>query len=224
MITRSTALALFLNLAAAPLPGTAAVAQDSGSSAPLPAESCIIYRSAGGDNYSLVNNCAYTVAVRWCAAASGSECGPASGWPSAEVVASGTIPATFRAAQVIDLFACRSPASFVFEGNGSARCQLATLTELPLLLASSLKNPASIITASDYPRNVRAQGTARFEMTVDAEGRPQSCTITASAGDDALDKATCNAFMKRARFTPAKDSVGQAVAGRYRGSVTWKEP
>jgi TonB family protein len=224
MITRSTALALFLNLAAAPLPGTAAVAQDSGSSAPLPAESCIVYRSAGGDNYSLVNNCAYTVAVRWCAAASGSECGPASGWPSAEVVASGTIPATFRAAQVIDLFACRSPASFVFEGSGSARCQLASGGELPLLLASSLKNAASIITASDYPRDVRAEGTARFEIIVDAAGQPQSCTITNSAGHDALDKATCNAFMKRARFTPAKDSSGQAVIGRYRGSVTWKAP
>jgi TonB family protein len=224
MIKRSTAIALFLSLAAAPLPGTSAVAQDAGSSAPLPAESCIVYRSAGGDNYSLINNCTYTVAVRWCAAASGSECGPASGWPSAEVVASAAIPATFRAAQVIDLFACRSPASLIFEDNGSARCQLASGGELPLLLAASLKNAASIITASDYPRNVRAEGTARFEMTVDAEGQPQSCVITASAGNDALDRATCNAFMKRARFTPAKDSTGQAVAGRYRGSVTWKEP
>jgi TonB family protein len=224
MLRWSTIFAFLTILAAAILPGSSAVAQDVGTSAPLPAESCIVYRSAGGDNYSLVNSCAYTVAVRWCAATSGSECGPASGWSGAEVVASAAIPATFRAAQVIDLFACRSPASFVFEGNGSARCQLTSSAELPLLLASSLKNAASIITASDYPRNVRAEGTARFEIVVDAEGRPQSCAITTSAGNDALDKATCNAFMKRARFTPAKDGAGQAVAGRYRGSVTWKEP
>ena len=60
-------------------------------------------------------------------------------------------------------------------------------------------------------------------MAVAADGRPQSCVVTRSSGKEALDKATCDAFMKRARFTPAKDANGVAIAGRYRGNVTWKE-
>lgn len=105
-----------------------------------------------------------------------------------------------------------------------AICDPAGTANLPLLLASSLKNAAAIITSADYPRGVKAEGTTRFEMVISADGRPESCAVTISSGADALDKATCNAFLKRARFTPAKDTAGQAVRGRYRGSVTWKEP
>lgn len=95
---------------------------------------------------------------------------------------------------------------------------------MPLLLASALKNPASIITSADYPRGVKAEGTTRFELVVNAQGRPENCSILTSSGKSALDEATCSAFIKRARFTPAKNELGQPVAGRYRGSVTWKEP
>lgn len=186
------------------------------------AEQCVTFRRTGNDSFVLYNECSMPVNLAVCVEGA-TGCMVADDFARATLAAGTEFPTTYRSLQVLSYFACRAPATISFETAGQARC-VGGEPVLPLLLASALKNPAAIITTADYPRNVRAEGTTRFEMVVNAEGRPRSCTITVSSGKVALDEATCNAFMKRARFTPAKDASGQPVAGRYRGNVTWKEP
>ena len=107
-----------------------------------------------------------------------------------------------------------------------ARCTAAPAEPvIPLLLSAALKNPGAIISDKDYPSSQHdKEGTTRFDLMVGADGRPLSCTTTVSSGHKALDDTACNAFLKRARFSPAKDASGNPVTGRYKGSVTWKAP
>ncbi len=196
-----------------------------------PAEQCVAYREMPEGAYRLINECDFAINVSWCsdAAPASGECNRKVGWQSARVETKAEVPGRFVAAQAINIFACRFPKSVEIIIGGSARCQSDAATEtpsvLPIMSAASLKNPASIVTASDYPPNARnREGTTRFEMTVGADGRPISCSVTTSSGHADLDSAACKAFLKRARFSPAKDFQGNVVPGRYRGAVTWKEP
>jgi TonB family protein len=81
--------------------------------------------------------------------------------------------------------------------------------------------------ADDYPETAlirRAEGTTYFRLQVDAEGAITNCTVTRSSGNAALDAATCSVLLGRARYEPARDSSGRAVAGKDEGRVTWRLP
>ena len=87
------------------------------------------------------------------------------------------------------------------------------------------QNLAAYVTNDDYPVEALArngQGTVGFRLTVDAEGRPIGCAVEQSAGDAALDEVTCRIMMERARFTPAHDPAGHAVAGAITARITWR--
>lgn len=188
------------------------------------AEQCIDFRRTGDSEFILYNGCDDAINLALCVEEQiGTGCSRPEDFAIHRAAVGADYPGVYRSLQLLNMFACRAPAVIQFEAAGQARCERAEAL-LPLLLASALKNPGTIITAADYPRNARAGGTTRFEMVVAADGRPRSCTVTISSGLAALDAATCNAFMRRARFTPAKDAGGQPVEGRYRGNVTWKEP
>ena len=93
--------------------------------------------------------------------------------------------------------------------------------------ASPRGDPGSWITVDDYRSSWIAReytGTAGFTLNLDASGRVTGCTITRSTGHDALDNATCSLLTKRARFTPARNSSGEAVAGRFSSTVRWQIP
>lgn len=187
-------------------------------------EQCVTFRREGDTAFRLVNDCAEPLSVAVCADSVGSgNCARDIGWQILTVAARAELPGSYAPLQSLNILACRAPAVIVMKPGGVGSCDPTGTANLPLLLASSLKNAASIITSADYPNGVKAEGTTRFEMVVAADGRPQNCMVTVSSGKEALDKATCNAFMKRARFTPAKGPNGLASAGRYRGNVTWKE-
>ncbi|WP_298603659.1 energy transducer TonB [uncultured Sphingorhabdus sp.] len=204
--------------------GTRPVQAQTSSTSAYASEQCVTFRREGNETFRLVNDCAEPLSVAVCAENAGSgDCSRDTGWQTFTVGARAELPGSYLPLQSLNIFACRAPAVVILQAGGLGSCDPTGTGNLPLLLASSLKNAASIITAADYPRGVTASGTTRFEMVVAADGRPQSCTVTVSSGKEALDKATCNAFMKRARFTPAKGTNGVAIAGRYRGNVTWKE-
>jgi protein TonB len=66
----------------------------------------------------------------------------------------------------------------------------------------------------DYPASAQAseaQGTAQAKLTIGPDGRVQACNLIRSTGNSALDSATCNILRRRAKFTPAKDSNGNAT-------------
>lgn len=88
-------------------------------------------------------------------------------------------------------------------------------------------NPARWVTADDYRSRWISEeltGTARFWLQVGAGGQVTGCEITRSTGHAALDTATCTLIERRARFSPARNGNGEAVAGTYNGVIVWQLP
>jgi TonB family protein len=194
----------------------------------LAADSCVTFREDGSNGYRLVNRCAYTIEIAFCAQPKSDPdlCRGPQGWIREKLAAGADGQARLQPEQALDLFACRQPGIVEILASGMARCTAAPPEPVfPLLLSASLKNPGSVITDGDYPpRDHDKEGTTRFDLLVAPNGNPISCTTTVSSGHDVLDKAACNAFLRRARFSPAKDANGDPTTGRYKGSVTWKAP
>ena len=93
--------------------------------------------------------------------------------------------------------------------------------------ARAKANLSSYVSDSDYPAAAvrgEEQGTARFRLTVGADGRVSSCTITGSSGSSALDAATCRIMKQRARFTPARNSDGQPTGDTVANAIRWVLP
>ncbi len=68
------------------------------------------------------------------------------------------------------------------------------------------------------------QGTTGFRLEVGPNGRVTSCTVTSSSGASSLDSATCRLMKSRAKFTPAHDSTGAAVADSVSSRIRWVLP
>lgn len=72
----------------------------------------------------------------------------------------------------------------------------------------------TLFSADDYPAAAQAagaEGTAQAQLTIGPDGRVVGCNLTRSTGNSALDSATCNILRRRAKFTPARDSSGNAT-------------
>ena len=84
----------------------------------------------------------------------------------------------------------------------------------------------TLFTGDDYPASAtaaNAEGTAQAELTIGTDGRVVSCNITRSTGNSALDSATCNVLRRRAKFTPARDSNGNATTDTIQTPpITWR--
>jgi TonB family protein len=208
---------------------TAPMAANAMQSNPsLAADSCVTYREDGSGGYRLANSCDYPIEIAFCSEPKSEPglCLRTQGWMRERLNAGAQGLAPLPPEQALDLFACRQPGMIEILPSGMARCTAAPPEPvIPILLTASLKNPGAIITDKDYPASQHSkEGTTRFDLMVGRDGRPVSCTTTVSSGHVELDKAACNAFVRRARFSPAKDGSGNPVTGRYRGSVTWKAP
>lgn len=95
------------------------------------------------------------------------------------------------------------------------------------LAARPRSDPARWITTNDYRSSWIAReltGTARFRLEIAADGRVTDCAITGSTGHAALDTATCRLLEQRARFEPARNAKGDAVAGSFANAVRWELP
>ncbi|MBH1944659.1 TonB family protein [Erythrobacter sp. YJ-T3-07] len=93
--------------------------------------------------------------------------------------------------------------------------------------ARPANNAGSWVTQSDYRSSWISRdyaGTVGFRLNVGASGRVEGCSVTQSSGVAALDEATCQLVTRRARFDPAKNGQGRAVAGSYNGAVRWQLP
>ena len=194
----------------------------------LAAESCIAYREDNEGGYRLSNACDYAVDIAFCSQPKSdpSLCVRTQSWTRETLRPNTEGVQKVWPEQALDLFACRTPGKVEILPSGMARCsQPPAQPVMPWLVSASLKNPGSVIVDTDYPsRDHDKEGTTRFELIVGADGKPVSCTTTSSSGHDVLDKTACNAFVKRARFSPARDEAGNPTTGRYKGSVTWKAP
>jgi protein TonB len=73
----------------------------------------------------------------------------------------------------------------------------------------------SLFSGDDYPASAQAagaEGTAQAQLTIGPDGRVTGCNLVRSTGNGALDAATCNILRRRAKFTPARDSNGNATS------------
>jgi hypothetical protein len=79
---------------------------------------------------------------------------------------------------------------------------------------------------NDYPWDAMrrgVQGVVTFMLTIGVDGVPVDCSIDGPV-DPVLDRRTCDVFRSRARFLPARDAAGRAVAGYYPGRMRWLLP
>ena len=73
----------------------------------------------------------------------------------------------------------------------------------------------TLFSGDDYPASAQAagaEGTVQATLTVGPTGAVVSCNITRSSGNSSLDSTTCNILRRRAKFTPARDSDGNATS------------
>jgi protein TonB len=84
----------------------------------------------------------------------------------------------------------------------------------------------TLFSADDYPASAQAsgaEGTAQAQLTIGPDGRVVGCNIIRSAGNSALDSATCNILRRRAKFTPARDSNGNPTTDTLTTpSIVWR--
>lgn len=101
-------------------------------------------------------------------------------------------------------------------------------TGRPAVHAPAPRGPIdTYFTNDDYPAaalRAEEQGEVAVALTISARGRVSDCTIAASSGSAALDRATCALLNRRARFHPALDADALATQGIYRTTVTWRIP
>jgi periplasmic protein TonB len=85
-------------------------------------------------------------------------------------------------------------------------------------------DPGRWFTDVDYPSRAarnEERGTVLYALVVGIDGRASACSIRVSSGSAVLDAETCKIAMRRARFNPATDADGNAIAGEFRGYVEW---
>lgn len=90
-----------------------------------------------------------------------------------------------------------------------------------------LRRPETWITSDSYPPDMLMhgkQGLVNFRLAVDDKGVPSACEIQRSYGDPEFDQVTCQQFMRRARFSPARDASGTPVASYYIHTVVFLIP
>lgn len=88
-------------------------------------------------------------------------------------------------------------------------------------------NLGALVSANDYPTSalrMEAGGVVSFKVDVDAAGAVRNCAVVQSSGNVDLDTVTCQIVSSRARFKPARNARGQAVAGAYENRIRWVVP
>jgi protein TonB len=75
----------------------------------------------------------------------------------------------------------------------------------------------SLFDPNNYPEaaaEANASGTAVAQLSIGTDGRVTGCSIVRGTGFSVLDNYVCST-LRRARFTPARDSNGNPTTGSY---------
>ncbi len=77
----------------------------------------------------------------------------------------------------------------------------------------------------NYPSRALRQeieGRVGVRVTVNAEGRVGSCSVSSSSGSPILDKAACSDLSRYARFDPALDDAGNPTSGSWGTTIVYQ--
>jgi TonB family protein len=97
----------------------------------------------------------------------------------------------------------------------------------PMRTLVPIGNQKAWFQPGDYPPDAivrKAAGVVHFAVEVGPDGKPISCRIVKSGGNEALDAATCKALMARAAFHPLVDKKGKPTGATFDQVVRWKLP
>ena len=86
-------------------------------------------------------------------------------------------------------------------------------------------SPQSWVTNDDYPPSAQrdgVEGSTGVSVQVGPDGRVTSCSVTSSSGSTILDDTACRLVTRRARFNPAKDVSGTAIASSWSSRFRWQ--
>lgn len=78
------------------------------------------------------------------------------------------------------------------------------------------------ITHGDYPASSLQrgeEGATAYRAVIAPNGKPESCEVLSSTGNETFNRLTCSLLMRRARFSPAKNETGSPAYGVFH-SVT----
>lgn len=109
--------------------------------------------------------------------------------------------------------------------DGDARLPYAETTRSrsrPLAPVNQMKWLRRIL--AEYPAEAERNGwsgTVSFTVTVTPEGRAADCIVTESSGHAVMDAAACDGLTRHARFAPALDAQGKAVAGKWMSRLSY---
>lgn len=95
-------------------------------------------------------------------------------------------------------------------GRGAAQAQMLNLSE--------------VFDDANYPFLAQGrsdEGRVQFRVSVDAQGVATGCVITEAAAANTLNQPTCDLILAKARFAPARDRRGRAVASTFTRRVVW---
>jgi len=83
---------------------------------------------------------------------------------------------------------------------------------------------ANVLTPADYPTDQMRDGLSGkvvVRLSVGADGAVKDCVSVLPRSSPSFASAVCNAYTKRAKFTPAQDSTGRPVEAEYVISVNF---
>lgn len=126
-----------------------------------------------------------------------------------------------------------APSIYAQEANSSLH-----VDDVPVVNPAPPKPPPPSLASGATPRNqarwyrqfrypkdadfLGEEGTTRFWLTIGTNGRVTDCAVTGSSGFSNLDKATCLAARRYARFNPARDDAGNPTIGTFSNRVVWR--
>ena len=91
--------------------------------------------------------------------------------------------------------------------------------------AAPLQPITRLITDADYPIAAIAnseQGEVGVVVSINPQGRVDNCQIVKSSGSALLDRVSCTAITRRARYSPALDSRGAPTDDRAFHRIRWE--
>lgn len=86
-------------------------------------------------------------------------------------------------------------------------------------------DPRDWITTNDYPMDLAMSGRraiVQLRLNIDASGTTTDCKIQQSTRPKEFDEAACKAILRRAKFQPALDAAGGAIASYWVGTVIFQ--
>ncbi|WP_118856840.1 energy transducer TonB [Sphingomonas mesophila] len=95
----------------------------------------------------------------------------------------------------------------------------------PVVPATAAVKLDTLFSASNYwttESHAARSSRVTASLLIDKSGAVRDCSIVAGTGSAALDTQSCQVFLRRVRYTPARGAAGEPVATLQHETVQWR--